>query len=54
MGRKKKKKDVVRCAVCGIKAVGIVYGLPVCKNLACHEAAKEQVRAALAEGRANV
>ena len=43
MGRRK-KKDVIRCNVCGLKATKHVAGdLDVCDNIACLEAAREKI-----------
>lgn len=41
----KKKKNVVRCVSCGMKATLHVANEPVCSNIACHEYVRDTIRA---------
>lgn len=44
---KKKKKSVVRCVVCGLKAVGDIGSEHVCGNVCCHEEVKRHIKCEL-------
>lgn len=47
-----KKKIVLRCVSCGVKATKVMFGAEaVCNNIACHEVVKEAVKSFIADNK---